>query len=271
MNHDILDSDTPSTRSCTICKQEKPLQMFEVHTKEGHRRNICMECDKKRRKAYYEKNKDRILIRLRANHKHYYAEHREEILAKYRAKHGGTVRGTFIPYIPKIKSTPEPQPVFLYIDNQQVMFDNCRHRRKSHQQQTLAPLITSFICQDCLNRIKKSRELRAIQKIKINLRHRLKKIIKTIQKKTKITICKRSEMLGCSATDFKRHIESQFKTGMSWENYGKEWHIDHIRPCVAFDLNKVEEQIKMNNYTNLQPLWAIENMMKGDTYDTEIF
>ena len=48
---------------------------------------------------------------------------------------------------------------------------------------------------------------------------------------------------------------------MSWNNYGK-WHVDHIRPCIDFDLSKPEEQQKCFHYTNLQPLWAEENMRK---------
>ena len=53
---------------------------------------------------------------------------------------------------------------------------------------------------------------------------------------------------------------------MSWDNYG-DWHIDHIRPCCSFDLSKIEEQEKCFHYSNLQPLWAEENMTKGGKYD----
>jgi hypothetical protein len=49
---------------------------------------------------------------------------------------------------------------------------------------------------------------------------------------------------------------------MSWENHG-EWHIDHIRPCAAFDLTLAAEQKVCFHYSNLQPLWAEENMKKS--------
>lgn len=71
--------------------------------------------------------------------------------------------------------------------------------------------------------------------------------------------CKTSEILGCTPEEAKIHIESKFKTGMTWENYGK-WHIDHIIPlCSA----KNEEEIaKLCHYSNLQPLWASDNIRK---------
>ena len=49
---------------------------------------------------------------------------------------------------------------------------------------------------------------------------------------------------------------------MNWNNIGK-WHIDHIKPCKSFDLTKSDEQKKCFHYTNLQPLWALDNIKKG--------
>jgi len=73
------------------------------------------------------------------------------------------------------------------------------------------------------------------------------------------------ELLGCSAQELKIWIESKFKPGMTWENYGLHgWHIDHIIPCVSFkDFTKIETQRACFNYKNLQPLWAAENLMKS--------
>lgn len=72
-------------------------------------------------------------------------------------------------------------------------------------------------------------------------------------------------LLGCSVEKLKKHLEKQFQKGMTWNNYGMHgWHIDHIIPCSAFDLSLESEQRKCFNYANLQPLWAIENIKKGD-------
>ena len=74
--------------------------------------------------------------------------------------------------------------------------------------------------------------------------------------------------IGCSVEKLKEHLEKQFKEGMTWENHGK-WHIDHIIP-VKYKENgqepTLEEVIKRLHYTNLQPLWAEENMSKGNRY-----
>lgn len=71
-------------------------------------------------------------------------------------------------------------------------------------------------------------------------------------------------LLGCSVEELKTHIESMFKPGMSWDNWGRfGWHIDHIIPCVAFNLADPEQQKQCFHYTNLQPLWAHENQTKS--------
>jgi hypothetical protein len=70
-------------------------------------------------------------------------------------------------------------------------------------------------------------------------------------------------LLGCSIDELKTHLESQFTEGMTWENYG-EWHIDHIRPCASFNLTDPAEQKICFHYSNIQPLWASDNLSKGD-------
>jgi hypothetical protein len=70
-----------------------------------------------------------------------------------------------------------------------------------------------------------------------------------------------ADLLGCSIDDLIRHLESKFQPGMSWDNHGK-WHIDHIRPCASFDLNNAEEQRLCFHFSNLQPLWAHDNLRK---------
>lgn len=96
-------------------------------------------------------------------------------------------------------------------------------------------------------------------KLRKLLSHRINSSLKA-QKTYKIN--KSVLLLGCSIESLKRYLESKFKEGMTWENYGK-WEIDHIYPCSKFDLLKKEEQKKCYNYRNLQPLWKIDNRKKG--------
>lgn len=74
-------------------------------------------------------------------------------------------------------------------------------------------------------------------------------------------------ILGCSYETAVRHIESLFREGMSWDNYGLTgWHIDHIRPLSSF----AEEELHLaNRIENLQPLWAEENIRKSDAYSSQ--
>ena len=79
-----------------------------------------------------------------------------------------------------------------------------------------------------------------------------------------------SEIIGCTLEFLKVHLEKQFKPGMSWDNYGmvdgntmNGWHIDHIKPCNSFNLLDPEEQKQCFHYTNLQPMWAVDNIKKG--------
>ena len=111
---------------------------------------------------------------------------------------------------------------------------------------------------------KYNRERRLINpalKVKSSLRSRFYTEIKKAKtKKSNKTIA----ILGCSIEFFINYIESKFQSGMTWENYGKYgWHLDHIKPCCSFDLTNPEEQRKCFHYTNLQPLWAKDNISKG--------
>tara|TARA_Y100001970_G_C13955650_1_gene710557 strand:- start:92 stop:676 length:585 start_codon:yes stop_codon:yes gene_type:complete len=90
------------------------------------------------------------------------------------------------------------------------------------------------------------------------LRSRLSTVLKKIKQKK---FAKTNLLLGCSFSFFISYIEKKFKEGMSWDNYPK-WHLDHITAVSKFDLTKIEDQKKCFHYSNLQPLWAEENLKK---------
>lgn len=94
-------------------------------------------------------------------------------------------------------------------------------------------------------------------KILCYLRTRIYKALKGYSK-SKNTV----KLLGCTVEFLKGHLESNFTQGMTWDNYGK-WHVDHIKPCADFNLSKPSQQHKCFHYTNLQPLWALDNLKKN--------
>ena len=108
---------------------------------------------------------------------------------------------------------------------------------------------------------KEKRKTNLSYRLSLNLRRRILHALKG-NKKSNNTMA----LLGIPNSEFLwNYLESTFKPGMTRENHGK-WHIDHIRPCSSFDLSKPEEQVKCFHYTNLQALWAHENLSKGDRF-----
>lgn len=77
-------------------------------------------------------------------------------------------------------------------------------------------------------------------------------------------------MLGCDLTFFKEYIESKFEYGMNWDRLAYI-HLDHIVPCSHFDLTKPEEQLKCFHYTNMQPLWEVDNLVKSYMYNGKMY
>jgi len=76
------------------------------------------------------------------------------------------------------------------------------------------------------------------------------------------------EFLGYNSNDLITHLESKFKDGMTWDNYGRNgWHIDHIKPLASFDFNNEDDLKKAFSLDNLQPLWASDNCSKGSLYN----
>ena len=73
------------------------------------------------------------------------------------------------------------------------------------------------------------------------------------------------EQFGCAQNKLIKHIESQFKKGMNWENR-KDWDIDHVRPCASFNLVEHDQQLVCFNWRNMRPMWSKENQSKNDTY-----
>ena len=107
---------------------------------------------------------------------------------------------------------------------------------------------------------RKNRLITDIQyKLSINLRSRLRIAINANYKSGSAV-----KDLGCSIDELKQYLESKFQPGMTWDNWTIDgWHIDHIKPLSSFDLTDRNQLLEACHYTNLQPLWAIDNLSKG--------
>jgi len=109
---------------------------------------------------------------------------------------------------------------------------------------------------------KNKRKNDPLYRLRKNLRARLVSFLKS---KTNFKSSGLTSLLSCTATELKQHLESKFQSDMNWNNYGiKGWHIDHILPLSNFDLSNPEQLAKACHYTNLQPLWWIDNLKKSN-------
>jgi len=102
-------------------------------------------------------------------------------------------------------------------------------------------------------------------RLRINLRQRCKNAIINGYK-AESTLA----LLGCTWQHAPEHIEAQFIDGMTWDNYGEYWQLDHIIPCAAYDLREPAEQYRCFNFRNLRPLEATANISKKDKLDLDL-
>lgn len=77
------------------------------------------------------------------------------------------------------------------------------------------------------------------------------------------------ELVGCSIEKLRTHLENKFQPGMTWENYGPVWHIDHIKPCRLFDLKDPDQVKACFHFKNLQPLFAKANRSKNRFFESK--
>jgi len=197
-------------------------------------------------KRYWEKNKERIKIKNRERGKRYRADPKnkekiKESNRKYAIKNREKILAYHAKYRKKNKEKINQGGKEWYYKNKEKV----RARQRIYER----------IRRNTLH-----------FKIKDNMRRRIRTALKKDNgKKTKRTM----KLVGCTAEQLKQYIEKQFKPGMSWEQRNS-FHIDHIIPCASFDLTKLSEQKKCFHYTNLQPLYPIENIKKGAKLNYEM-
>lgn len=202
-NYDDDTADEVMMKKCYACGNTKPLsEYYRDKSRPDGVSSRCKECDKKKRKAFYEKN-GRAERRKNSEWKKKNAERHSEINNRW--------------------------------SRNNRWYANDLHRKRSQS--------------DYMYRLK-----RALRR-SVN-----RAFFYTTESKRKKT----EAVLGCSWEQARQHMESKFKPGMSWDNYG-EWHIDHIIPLAT--AKTAEDAERLSRISNLQPLWAKDNMRKGAKID----
>ncbi len=216
------------SKKCSRCGIEKPLtkKFFQVNKQSRYGfRPDCKLCV-----SIYRSRPDRV-ARIKEYNKKYMRENKEKILvqqSEYRNK------------------------------NKELINIRTREWYKKNREKAVASAI---------ERKKKLLKNNLQYRIAERIRNRIRAAIKLGRgfKKTST-----QDLLGCTYKELKTHLESLFSIGMNWNNCGgtkkhnnESWHIDHIIPCASFDLSDIDQQKKCFHYTNLQPLWGLDNLKKG--------
>jgi hypothetical protein len=205
----------------------------------------------KKNKEYWQKNKEKIDERKKEYIKEYYEKNKEKLKEhskEYRENNKEKYKEYNKEYYENNKEKYKE-----YTRNYRKNNKECRKKSKEYREKNKEKLKEYS---------KEYRENNINAIIAGNMRSRVRLALKSNQKSGHTL-----ELLGCSIDHLKKHIEDQFTIGMNWDNYGLYgWHIDHIKPCSMFNLELESEQRLCFHWSNLQPLWAEENLSKNNRY-----
>lgn len=224
---------------CSKCKLSLPLTLYSF--RDNKYRNKCINCEKKYYSQYYKNNKNKIAIKDKK-----YAKSNSEKIKKYQEH-----------YRLKNKEAKKKYNSTYRLNNKEAI--NAGKRKHYNQNK-------EKINKQKREYIKSKSNSNLLFKLSTRIRTRLYVALKNNFKSGSAV-----KDLGCSVEDLKVYLESKFYSNpetheeMSWDNWNRHgWHIDHIKPLSTFDLTDRTQFLKACNYTNLQPLWAKENLSKSN-------
>lgn len=234
---------------CGRCKIEKLIDKFGKNKNSNDGKNrYCKDCELKRSKEYRENHRDKINLSSKNYRKNNPKNYKESIDKYLKKKPNMTSKE-------RMKKNRQNEAWKLKNNEQRKKYyrknkDKFRAQQKKYYQENKEKVRK-------LNNAWKNKKRKedGFYRMKINLRNRIREyLIGDLNgKRTK-------EIVGLDKENFKSYIQNKFTDGMSWDNYGK-WHLDHIIPlCNAKNNN---EALLLNHYSNLQPLWAEDNLRKN--------
>lgn len=219
-------------KTCSKCRQLKEFSEFgkSKQVKDGYK-SACKECLRQDNRLYYNKNLEKESQRK----KKMYERDKDRIIARQLEYYANNkeYRAKWV----KNKRQEEPEVFKEYKKQFSESHPGYNSKYRSERLKT-DPLFK-------LQSVLRTRTGMIFKYHKFNKNNKFK------------------DYIGCSLNELKDHLEKQFQPGMTWKNHTKNgWHIDHIIPLSS--ANTEEELYKLCHYTNLQPLWAIDNLRKSD-------
>ena len=218
------------TKICSKCHIEKDIFCFgkDKRTSSGYRYN-CNDCRKIESKFYRQNNSEKRKESVKKYYRNNVEKEKKRQLI-YKEKNYEKLK--------EIKRLSYHKNKHKHTERIKIYLLNNRERRRNYQKNKVRNDVLYRLCT-----LYRTRIYNFLSK-------------KNITKKNSTT-----ELVGCSKIELKKYIESFFDNGMSWDNYG-EWHIDHIIPLSSAE--NEEDVYKLCHYTNLQPLWAKDNLSKSN-------
>lgn len=281
---------------CKTCGIEKPFGEYQKAGKGKWLQPYCKPCDSERKKQHRLLNIDKI----KSSNKAKYADNKVEILSKqkiYYKTNADLISKRAKAYREKNKSAKSLQDKAYREKNRDTLNARIKAKRSENPEYYKKRAKKYRLARTSEQKEKKKawdnkfretykerrRELDALNKEAIRARNRkynnIKsatdiefRILKNLRSRTRFALKKwdtvksdtTEKLLGCSVSNFKIYFTSLFTDGMSWELFmSGEIHIDHKKPCCEFDLTNEQEQRECFHYTNLQPLWWVDNLKKG--------
>lgn len=266
-------------KTCKKCNLEKELSLFYKNksTKDGLN-CYCKSCFKEIRKESYVKNKENTLLTC----KKWYNNNRDKMITyqkQYIEENKGKIINQRKEYRLNNKEKLNKIRYEYYIKNKEY-YNQYNKKYNKENKEKLNKISKEYYQKNKEKRKEYLKDWRINNKEYSNtymnkrnkedkifkFRNSLRSLIYTSFKRGSFNYQKKSKtefILGCTIEEFRNYIEIKFIDGMCFENHG-EWHLDHIIPLAS--ANTEEDIIKLNHYTNFQPLWAFDNLSKGCKY-----
>lgn len=250
---ELLAKANSETKVCKLCNIEKPRSEYQKAGGGRWLQPYCKPCDAQRKNKYCIDNKDRLKEK---GHKDY-LNNREVILAKDKEKRAAK-RPETLKRIRELIEAKKMSP-----EERKKRKSECDKKYRERNKEKIKAIKKEYYYSK--NGLEKAKEWqrKMMNDIEFVTKKRLRgRVYVALKRGVKSEGTMR--LLGCSIEYFKQYFESLFTEGMSWDIYLQGGiHIDHIVPCKNFDLTKPEEQKKCFHYSNLQPLWQLDNLQKG--------